>query len=108
LAITLSTRASITIDLTIEYVEPIRSSDDIIGWLDENKLDYTRHQIVSQRLERSNFVNGKNTNPEAETFFRYLLRRPAGSIEYIVPYLHQQPDIYFKTPKDLIILKKPE
>jgi SAM-dependent methyltransferase len=105
LAITLSSKASITIDLTIQFVEPMRSSEDIIEWLEANKLPYTQHQIVSRRLERTDFVNGKDTQPKAETFFRYLLRRPKGSIGYVVPHLQRKPDLYFKTPKDLVILK---
>jgi len=108
LAITLSSKASITIDLTIEYVEPMRSSEEVTEWLEAQEIYYVKYKIVSRDLERSNFLSGKNTHPEAETFFRYLLRRPLGAIGYIVPYLDQKPDLYFKTPKDLIILKEQE
>jgi hypothetical protein len=106
LAIALSSKESITIDLTIRYVEPMRSSEEIMEWLESNNIYYTQHKVISRRLERHHYVNDKATNPEAETFFRYLLRRPTGAIDDIVPYLHQQPDHYFKTPKDLILLKK--
>lgn len=106
LAIALSSKESITIDLTIRYVESMRSSEEIMVWLESNKIYYNQYKIISRLLERHHYVNDIATNPEAETFFRYLLRRPTGAIEDIVPYLHQQPDHYFKTPKDLILLKK--
>jgi SAM-dependent methyltransferase len=106
LAITLSSKASITIDLTIQFVEPMRSSEDIIEWLEVQKINYTKHEIISPCLERQDFINGKDTNPKAETFFRYLLREPENNINYIVPYLHTKSDLYFKTPKDLLLIEK--
>jgi hypothetical protein len=106
LAITLSSVNSITIDLTNEFVEPIRSSEELLEWLKSIEIAYTRHEIISRCLEREDYLDEANINPMAESFFRYLLRRPEGTIEHIIPYLNQKPDFYFKTPKDLILLKE--
>lgn len=106
LAILLNSKDAITIDLTIEFVESMYSAEDLIEWLNENNVSYTHHQIISQRLQRSDFLSNVTINPKGELFFRYLLRRVKGSLEDIVTYLYQKPELYFKIPQEWIVLKK--
>lgn len=106
LAILLNSRDSITLDLTVQFKEPMYSVDDLVEWLNSTKLFYTRHKVVSQHLQRSDFLRNITLNPEGEVFFRYLLRRIDGSLEDIVPYLYLKPELYFKIPQELIVLEK--
>lgn len=106
LAIVLSSRDSITIDLTTEFIEPMYASEDLYEWLKDAGISLVQHEkIVSQHLQKSSFLQGESLNPKGEIFFRYLLRRPEGSLDDIIPYLLQKPELYFKVPQDLMILR---
>ena len=107
LAIMLASKDSITIDLTAQFVEPIQSVEELLNWLIDEKFAFARYPLASRRIERSNFFQDSTINPAGEIFFRYLLRRTNSTLDDIIPYLKQKPELYFRMPKDLILLKKP-
>lgn len=104
LAITLSSRSSITTDLTTHFVEPVVVSEDLEDYLISVGLSYRKQRIYSQILTKHNYVKEGMLVAHAKPLFRYLLRRPTGMLHDIVPYLESKSENYFQVPQDLFVI----
>lgn len=104
LCILLNSKQSITLDLTAHFVEKVLTAEDMISWLTKNCI---RHKVFSMRsnaMSKNDFISKNVLQRKALSFYRYLLRKPQGSLFYIIEYISRKQVGYFQIPQKLIII----
>lgn len=115
LAIFISLEDSLTTFLTNQLsdnTEMVNTAEDIEAYLQEQSIGFTAHQIYAL-LGRENFFMESFESrdkwmikPEAEGFFRYMLRKQEGEIDSLLANVPVLQDRYFQCWEKLIVIKK--
>jgi SAM-dependent methyltransferase len=100
LAILISSRESITVDLTEQFADSMFAAEDLKDWFNKSGVGYEEVKLTSDEFSKSQFLE---KSEKRTSFFNYLLRDDY-EVEQIEQYLESKPDEYFRLPHSLFMI----